>query len=90
MEEIRQPLLEPSEYQKNLEEDEDSTDPPPKEHQSTAVIQDRYWSDYNRVFYHPRTIQPVNWGFTNGPLSWEAGQAAFGTLNEVRIAYPLL
>ncbi|KAG9048261.1 mtDNA inheritance, partitioning of the mitochondrial organelle [Tulasnella sp. UAMH 9824] len=82
VEEIRQPLIEPSEYQKNLDEDEDSPDTPPKEDQPAAAIQDRYWSDYNRVFYHPRTIQPVNWGFTEGPLSWEAGQAAFRTLNE--------
>ncbi|KAG8892772.1 hypothetical protein FRC00_011564, partial [Tulasnella sp. 408] len=82
VEEIRQPLIEPSEYQKNLDEDEDSPDPPPEGDQSATVIQDRYWSDYNRVFYHPRTIQPVNWGFTEGPLSWEAGQAAFRALNE--------
>ncbi|KAG8927621.1 mtDNA inheritance, partitioning of the mitochondrial organelle [Tulasnella sp. 417] len=82
VDEIRQLLIEPSEYQKNLDEEEDSSDPPLKGDQSSSVIHDRYWSDYNRVFYHPRTIQPVNWGFTEGPLSLESGRATFGALNE--------
>ncbi|KIO17680.1 hypothetical protein M407DRAFT_32643 [Tulasnella calospora MUT 4182] len=82
VEEIRQPPIEPSEYQKNLDEDEDSSETPPKGDQPASIVQNRFWSDYNRVFYHPRTIQPVNWGFTEGPLSWESGQAAFGALNK--------
>lgn len=47
------PKIEQSEYQKNLD---DGVLQPPTPDPKTI----RYWSDFNRVFYHPRSIIQIN------------------------------
>ncbi|KAG8956584.1 mtDNA inheritance, partitioning of the mitochondrial organelle [Tulasnella sp. 424] len=81
-EEIRQPLIEPSDYQKNLDEEENPSGSALKGDHLVTTTETRYWSDYSRVFYHPRTVQPVTWGFAEGPSSWDSGRAAFEAMNE--------
>lgn len=48
----------------------------------------RFWSDYNRVFFHPRTIQRLpdlpNPEAAQG--DWEMGREEFGRLEEVRMS----
>ena len=55
---------------------------------SSALTTDtvRYWSDFNRVFYHPRSINQLNEYELNSSLtpfdSWDAGEELFGTLDK--------
>ena len=49
----RDPKIPQSDYQYSLDQD----DPYPKGLSTESV---RYWSDYNRVFYHPRSIVQLN------------------------------
>ena len=45
----------------------------------------RYWSDFNRVFYHPRSIIQLNEYELNSALMpferWESGEELFGMLD---------
>jgi hypothetical protein len=45
----------------------------------------RYWSDFNRVFYHPRSVIQVNEYEINSSLSqfedWDVGEGAFRDLD---------
>lgn len=74
----RQAPIEPTEYQKSLEQGLPTF-------QLTA--QDvRYWSDFNRVFYHPRSIVQLNeYELKSQTMpfeSWAAGQELFQTLDK--------
>lgn len=59
--------------------------------QTSDVVQGgdgiRYWSDFNRAYYAPRTVQklpdPADWETTDG--NWKSGQDAFSRFNEVTI-----
>lgn len=46
----------------------------------------RYWSDFNRVFYHPRSIVQLNEYELNSSLApferWEAGEELFASLDK--------
>lgn len=72
-----QPSVAKSQYQKDLEE---GIPPRPL---STATV--RYWSDFNRVFYHPRSIVQLNEYELNSRLmpfeDWNAGEELFHSLN---------
>jgi Tubulin domain len=74
----KQPSIEPNDYQKHLEQGLPTT-------QLTAV-QVRYWSDFNRVFYHPRSIVQLNEYELNSQLlpfeNWESGQELFNSLDK--------
>jgi hypothetical protein len=79
-----------SRYQEQLENDllrapfdardQDSTQPDPFVVDESTV---RYWSDYNRVDYHPRSIQKLpdlfDWDLRMG--DWAAGKEAFDSYN---------
>ena len=73
----KQPLIQPSDYQVSLEE---GSTPPEL---STKTV--RYWSDFNRVCYHPRSIAQINdyeLGSTLMPFEkWENGEGLFGGLD---------
>lgn len=73
---IREPHIEPSEYQQQL--DAGSTTRP----RPSSI---RYWSDYNRIFYHPRSlVQLQNADLNQSPRSFErfeTGEELFATLN---------
>jgi hypothetical protein len=74
----RQAPIEPTEYQKNLEQGL-----PTFQLTSRDV---RYWSDFNRVFYHPRSIVQLNEYELNSQTmpfeSWAAGQELFQNLDK--------
>lgn len=73
----RQPIIEPIDYQRNLDQGLPTS-------QLTAVNV-RYWSDFNRVFYHPRSIVQLNDYDLNSQLmpfeNWNAGQDLFNDLD---------
>ncbi|KAJ5614737.1 hypothetical protein N7528_008391 [Penicillium herquei] len=71
------PILQ-SEYQKSL----DLGTPAPKLTSETV----RYWSDYNRVYYHPRSIVQLNEYELNSQImpfeDWNAGEELFSDLDK--------
>ncbi|OJD13539.1 hypothetical protein AJ78_06023 [Emergomyces pasteurianus Ep9510] len=73
----QEPTIPQTEYQKNL----DLGLPLP---QLTAGLV-RYWSDFNKVYYHPRSIVQLNEYELNSQLmpfeSWEIGEDLFSTLD---------
>ncbi|KAI5120620.1 hypothetical protein M0805_009381 [Coniferiporia weirii] len=74
--EYRQDLIPKSEYQQRLEKGEDEEE---NEQDSTKPDAPRFWSDYNRVFYIPRSIQQVpdlpDWEANKG--DWNFGRGVF-------------
>ena len=74
----KQPTIEPIDYQKNLDQGLPTS-------QLTADDV-RYWSDFNRVFYHPRSIVQLNEYDLNSQLmpfeNWNAGQDLFKDLDK--------
>ena len=74
----KQPTIESSNYQKNLEEGLPTL--------PLTADQVRYWSDFNRVFYHPRSIVQLNEFELNSQLmpfeNWSAGQDLFNDLDK--------
>ncbi|KAF5340043.1 hypothetical protein D9611_012424 [Ephemerocybe angulata] len=82
---IRQPPIQRSVYQEFLTNN-DSNQPgkhlPPSQDLLRGKV--RYWSDFNRLYYLPRSLQPINepseW---DGPReSWGLGQDTFRRYNE--------
>ncbi|KAL9618447.1 MAG: hypothetical protein Q9160_006825 [Pyrenula sp. 1 TL-2023] len=73
----RQPSINQNEYQKSLDE---GTSIP----QLTAETV-RYWSDFNRVYYNPKSIVQLNEYELNSQImpfeSWHAGSELFSTLD---------
>ncbi|KIX05678.1 uncharacterized protein Z518_03650 [Rhinocladiella mackenziei CBS 650.93] len=71
-------VIEPSEYQRNLD-----LGLPTAQLQASDV---RYWSDFNRVFYHPRSIIQLNEYELNSQLmpfeNWYAGEDLFQILDQ--------
>jgi hypothetical protein len=73
-----QPNIPQSEYQKSL----DAGLPPPKLTSQSM----RYWSDFNRVYYHPRSIVQLNEYELNSSLmpfeNWSSGEDLFSDLDK--------
>ncbi|KAF8957165.1 mtDNA inheritance protein Dml1 [Flammula alnicola] len=91
--EYRQEPISKSTYQRHMEKEEESEDPGARESQnpttsSKNLNQDvgdvRYWSDFSRVYYLPRSLQklpePPDWEETG--LDWSQGQELFRRFNE--------
>ncbi|KZF24059.1 tubulin nucleotide-binding domain-like protein [Xylona heveae TC161] len=74
----RDPTIEKSDYQRSLDE---GLPPPPL---TTETV--RYWSDFNRVFYHPRSIVQLNDYELNSKLmpfeNWDMGEELFSSLDK--------
>src|SRR5271169_267993 len=74
----RQDPIEPTAYQQNLEQGL-----PTFQLTSRDV---RYWSDFNRVFYHPRSIVQLNeyeLGSSLMPFEkWSVGEELFSSLDK--------
>lgn len=74
---IREFPIAPSTYQQHLDQ---GLDPPPL---TTASV--RFWSDYNRVFYHPRSIVQLHEYELNSTLMpferWNTGEELFSNLD---------
>lgn len=82
VDEFRQPPVPKSAYQARLEA-EAAEDAESEENSSTSDI--RYWSDYNRVYFHPRTLQrlPNLSDYENVEGDWNVGKDAFTKWDEV-------
>jgi Tubulin domain len=74
----QQPIITQNEYQRCLDEGV----PPPQLSAETV----RYWSDFNRVYYHPRSIVQLNDYELNSTLmpfdSWHTGEELFENLDK--------
>ncbi|EPE36710.1 Tubulin nucleotide-binding protein [Glarea lozoyensis ATCC 20868] len=74
----RQDVIQQHEYQKSLEEGL----PPPKLTSHSV----RYWSDFNRVYFHPKSIIQLNEYELNSSLTpfenWNAGEELFNSLDK--------
>ena len=74
----KQPPIPQSDYQKSL----DAGTPAPRLTSETV----RYWSDYNRVFYHPRSVVQLNEYELNSQIlpfeDWDAGDELFNELDK--------
>ncbi|KAI0920356.1 hypothetical protein AcV5_010118 [Taiwanofungus camphoratus] len=86
--EYRQEPISQSDYQARLDAEVDDAkesnalgDKPREAEASPSDV--RYWSDYNRVFFHPRTLQRLpdvaDWESAEG--DWGSSKAAFGRHN---------
>jgi len=82
--EYRQDPIPRSQYQTGMDESDDDYDVGENETCDTEI---RYWSDFNRVSYNPRTMQqipdPADWENVDG--EWNLGQQSFIRYNGVRI-----
>lgn len=82
MAEYKQDPVEKSRYHVQLEDepDPDSTQSGPFTVDESTV---RYWSDYNRIDYHPRSIQKLpdllDWDLGTG--DWVSGKETFDRYN---------
>lgn len=74
---FRHPPIAPSSYQQALDQ---GTEPPIL---TTETV--RYWSDYNHIFYHPRSIVQLNEYELNSSLmpfeQWSKGEELFANLD---------
>ncbi|KAJ0104329.1 hypothetical protein J7T55_011113 [Diaporthe amygdali] len=70
--------IEPSAYQQSLDA---GLEPPQLTTESV-----RYWSDFNRVFYHPRSIVQLNEYDLNSSIApferWDSGEELFANLDK--------
>jgi hypothetical protein len=81
IQEYRQDAVQPSTYQRQLDEEAD------EDESSDQDADMRYWSDFNRVYYHPGTIQklpdPMEW--ENVQDDWSHGQEILDRHEEVSL-----
>lgn len=74
----RQTAIQQNEYQKSLEE---GVAPPQLTSESV-----KYWSDFNRVYFHPRSIVQLNEFELNSTLmpfeNWNLGEELFNSLDK--------
>ncbi|KUJ21027.1 tubulin nucleotide-binding domain-like protein [Mollisia scopiformis] len=74
----RQEVIQQNAYQQSLEE---GLEPPPLTTESV-----RYWSDFNRVYFHPRSIVQLNEYELNSSLmpfeNWSLGEELFNSLDK--------
>jgi hypothetical protein len=74
----RQAAIQQNDYQKSLEE---GLEPPQLTTESV-----RYWSDFNRVYFHPRSIIQLNEYELNSSLmpfeNWDSGEELFNSLDK--------
>ena len=92
VDEIRQDRIPDIAYQTRLDEevDEDPAEAPP-DHEKSFIAppprasEIRYWSDYNRVYYLPRSLQKLpdlaEWEAADG--DWQGGKETFFRYNLV-------
>ncbi|KAH7927011.1 tubulin nucleotide-binding domain-like protein [Leucogyrophana mollusca] len=70
----------PSEYHIRLEEGEDEHSDDPEDTPADAKI--RYWSDFSRVFFDPKTVQMVPDTQETAEGDWNIGQELYQRYNE--------
>jgi hypothetical protein len=87
--EYRQESVRKSAYQLHLDDESEIDSPDPEDTPSTIQAEDvRYWSDFNRVFYVPRSVQKIpdiaDWEEAEG--NWTSGHETFTRYDEVLIS----
>lgn len=89
--EYRQDPIPKSAYQARLEEGE-SDELEDKDATATDTSNVRFWSDYSRVYYHPRGFQKLpdlaEWERAEG--EWNASKETFEKHEHVSAQYPAL
>ncbi|KAF8864127.1 tubulin nucleotide-binding domain-like protein [Acephala macrosclerotiorum] len=74
----RQEVIQQNAYQQSLEE---GLEPPPLTTESV-----RYWSDFNRVYFHPKSVVQLNEYELNSSLmpfeNWSVGEELFNSLDK--------
>jgi len=74
----RQERIQQNEYQQSLEAGLEAPE------LTTSTV--RYWSDFNRVYYHPKSIVQLNEYELNSSLmpfeNWDAGEDLFSSLDK--------
>ena len=91
--EYRQEVIPKSTYQQRLESGEDSTAEP--DNGDIDDVDSRFWSDYNRVYYHPRSLQQVpdlpDW--ESNKVDWNHRKSSFKQFDTVSLVsyleYPI-
>ncbi|KAJ7268065.1 Misato segment II tubulin-like domain-containing protein [Mycena rebaudengoi] len=83
--EYRQESVRKSAYQLHLDDESEIDSPDPEDTPSTIQAEDvRYWSDFNRVFYVPRSVQKIpdiaDWEEAEG--NWTSGHETFTRYDE--------
>lgn len=87
--EYRQERIPKSSYQERLDEEAELMDSEPTADAGRNRAKNnhniRYWSDYDRVFYHPRSLHrlPDVPDYENTEGDWMGGQETFTRYNEV-------
>jgi hypothetical protein len=92
--EYRREKVPQSKYQRRMdaetEELDDAKGPSVESNDDVGSI--RYWSDFSRVYYLPRSLQklpdPPEW--EESSLNWTQGQESFKRFNEVALSCPIL
>ena len=86
--ECRQDLIPKSAYQSHIEAGSTLSEESPDDYAPRPIQGDgdiRYWSDFDRVYYLPRSLQklpdPPEWKSTD--LGWNEGHEMFARYNEV-------
>ena len=86
--EYRQEPVSKSAYQKQMDDEENGLDADQPE-TNLSIGDIRYWSDFSRVYYLPRSLQklpdPPEWEDT--ALNWNAGNELFRRFDEVAQRY---
>lgn len=87
--EYRQDPIQKSTYHSSLDESGDRNEDKAAEDANnlqTGTEGVRYWSDFNRVYYVPRTVQkiPDTSEWESSDVDWNTGQELFSRYNEVR------
>ena len=97
VDEIRQPSIQSSEYQKQLDEEieEEHSDYRSRADSRDVALETpvlranevRYWSDFSRVFYLPRSLHqlPDVLDFENSEEDWAEGRTMFERYDAVRL-----
>ncbi|KAG6817849.1 hypothetical protein H0H87_001681 [Tephrocybe sp. NHM501043] len=84
--EFKQDPIPRSAYHESLEKLDESGESDDAQGEEPAKEDVRYWSDFNRVYYIPRTVQKIpdiaEWETAEG--NWDYSQTAFAQYNEVR------
>lgn len=85
--EHRQQPIEMSSYVRRIDAGDDEDD---ELDETETLVKPRYWSDFNRMYFVPRSIHSVSdlpeWEASS--LNWEYGKRTFSTYDVVR-SFPL-
>ncbi|KAG8889795.1 mtDNA inheritance, partitioning of the mitochondrial organelle [Tulasnella sp. 332] len=83
---VVQPQIEPSAYQEAVDDEFQKADEPVELKTAQAPQAVRYWSDYNRLCWSPRTVHPVYWSSCGAESVRSVGRQMFDQLESEKNA----